>query len=248
VFSGLSPLVVEAVADEGERIRVRARTPDGEVSCPDCCAVTARVHAYCRRFVDDVALDARRVRVMVRVRRLICPTYGCCQTFREQVPSVLERYQRRTARLAGQVGVVVTELAGRAGVRVLSSLAAPLSRHTAIRMLRRVPAPRCGFRGCWWSTIPRCVADCAYATILIDAETRRRIDVLPGRSADSLEAWLRANPGVEVVCRDGSGAYAEAVRREPCQLASAIFGQSWSRRLRSRSCDLCTAIGRAMRR
>jgi transposase len=52
-----------------------------------------------------------------------------------------------------------------------------------------------------------------YATVLIDAQTRERIDVLPGRTADVLEAWLRAHPGVQVVCRDGSGAYAEAVRR-----------------------------------
>ncbi|MFJ3926290.1 transposase [Streptomyces sp. NPDC090022] len=30
-----------------------------------------------------------------------------------------------------------------------------------------------------------------YATVLIDAETGERIDVLPGRGADALEGWLR---------------------------------------------------------
>nr|WP_322723633.1 ISL3 family transposase [Streptomyces spongiae] len=52
-----------------------------------------------------------------------------------------------------------------------------------------------------------------YATILTDAETGERIDVLPGRSADTLETWLREHPGAQIVCRDGSGAYGEAVRR-----------------------------------
>ena len=51
-----------------------------------------------------------------------------------------------------------------------------------------------------------------YATILIDAETGRRVDVLEGRTADVVEDWLRGHPGVEVVTRDGSGAYGEAVR------------------------------------
>ena len=52
-----------------------------------------------------------------------------------------------------------------------------------------------------------------YATVLIYAETGRRVDVLAGRTAELLETWLREHPGVEVVCRDGSGAYGEAVRR-----------------------------------
>ena len=52
-----------------------------------------------------------------------------------------------------------------------------------------------------------------YATVVIDAETHERIDVLPDRTAATLEAWLREHPGVEVVCRDGSATYAEAIRR-----------------------------------
>ena len=51
-----------------------------------------------------------------------------------------------------------------------------------------------------------------YATILIDAETGRHVDVLEGRTANVVEDWLRGHPGVEVVTRDGSGAYGEAVR------------------------------------
>jgi hypothetical protein len=52
-----------------------------------------------------------------------------------------------------------------------------------------------------------------YTTVVIDDETHERIDVLPDRTADTLEAWLRGHPGIEIVCRDGSATYAEAVRR-----------------------------------
>jgi transposase len=48
---------------------------------------------------------------------------------------------------------------------------------------------------------------------LTGAQTGQRAGVLASRKADVLETWLRSHPGVEVVCRDGSGAYGEAVRR-----------------------------------
>jgi transposase/putative ubiquitin-RnfH superfamily antitoxin RatB of RatAB toxin-antitoxin module len=50
-----------------------------------------------------------------------------------------------------------------------------------------------------------------YATIIIDAVTHCRIDVLPDRKTQTLAAWLGEHPQVKVVCRDGSAAYAEAI-------------------------------------
>jgi transposase len=213
VFSGLSPLVIEDMADERERIIVWARTPLDTAACPACGASSGRVHGYHWRTVADIPVDGRRVMVRVRVRRLVCPTGGCRQTFREQVPGVLDRYQRRTTRLTSQVKAVVKELAGRAGARLLAILAVGLSRHTALRTLLQIPLPA--------GRVPRVIGvdDFAlrrrhrYATVVIDAETHERIDVLPGRTADTLEKWLREHPGAEIVCRDGSQTYAEAIRR-----------------------------------
>jgi transposase len=182
---------------------VRARTAGGRVPCPRCGVLTGQVHGYGGRTIADVPADGRPVVLQIRVRRMRCPVLGCpVQTFREQVPGVLDRYQRRTTRLAG-----------RAGAGLLTALGVRLSRHTALRVLLRLRLPRV--------SVPSVlgVDDFAlrrgqiYATILIDAQTGQRAGVLAGREADVLETWLREHPGVRVVCRDGSGAYGEAVRR-----------------------------------
>ncbi len=213
VFSGLSVLVIEDVEDAGEVIVVRARTRGGAVACPGCGTETSRVHGYHERVPADVPVDGRRVLVKVRVRRMRCPALDCkTQTFRGQVSGVLERYQRRISRLTAQVSAVARELAGRGPARLLPALGIGVSRHTALRVLLKVPLPAL--------TVPRVLGiddfalrrGLVYATILIDAETGRRVDVIQGRTADVVEDWIREHPGAEIVCRDGSGAYGEAVR------------------------------------
>ncbi|GAA2354724.1 hypothetical protein GCM10010376_91900 [Streptomyces violaceusniger] len=143
----------------------------------------------------------------------ILPQLGCSrQTFREQIPGLLKPHQRRTVRLAGQIAQVARELCGRAAARLAALPAVPVSRSTALRHLRRLPLPT--------QAIPRVIGvdDFALrrhrcATIVTGAETGRRIAVLPDREMATLESWPHEHPTVEVVCRDGSATYAEAVRR-----------------------------------
>ena len=157
MFSGLSSLVIGDVTDLDGVIVVRARTAGGPVPCPRCGGRTGQVHGYYERTVADVPADGRPVVVRVRVRQMRCPVPGCpVQTFREQVPGVLDRYQRRTTRLAGQAGEVARRLAGRAGAgRRWESRCRGIPRCACCCGL---PCPRSPCRGCPAPVISRCAA------------------------------------------------------------------------------------------
>ena len=133
-------------------------------------------------------------------------------TFREQVPGLLERYQRRTVRLTGQLHCVVRELAGRASARLLPVMGITAGRDTALRTLLGIALPERAVPSALGIDDFALRRSCSYATVLIDADTGTRIDVIPGRGTQTVADWLRTHPGVRIVCRDGSTAYAQAVR------------------------------------
>jgi hypothetical protein len=102
-------------------------------------------------------------------------------------------------------------LGGEAGARFARELGFTASPDTLLRRLHQASQ-----KG---STRPRIVGvdDFAfsrgqrYGTLLVDLERRCPIDLLPDREAETLSAWFKAHPGIEIVTRDRSKTYASAI-------------------------------------
>ncbi|MEV0701810.1 ISL3 family transposase [Saccharopolyspora sp. NPDC050389] len=210
----LAGVVVERVERTGSGVLVWAHVRAEEGVCPSCGRRSRRTHSRYDRALADCPVAGEQVVLRLRVRRFFCDGQDCrVGTFAEQVDGLTVKHARRTSLCRKALEQVGLALAGRAGSRLAARLGFAVGWNTLLRLVRALPDPEVGtveVLGVDDFSIKR---GRKYATLLIDAVSHRRVDVLPDRKAETLAEWLREHPGVQVVCRDGSAAYAEAIRQ-----------------------------------
>lgn len=205
-------LQLDKIVSENDSLTVHVHSTQQNQICPDCGLASGKRHSFYTRRLTDLPLCEVRVRLFLRLSKFFCLNDDCKRRiFVEQLPDVAARYARRTVRAAELLQNLAFYLGGRAGAKLAHRLKLSVGKDTLLRQLRRSDLPP--------TQTPRVlgVDDFAfrrgynYGTILIDLERRQPVDLLPDRNAEMLQKWLVEHPGIEVVSRDRSPVYADAI-------------------------------------
>jgi transposase len=207
-------IAIEAVYPTKTHLTIQVACLLKNAACPLCQQSSERIHGSYGRTVADVPCGGRRVTLALTVRKFVCGTPDCPRKiFTERLPALVQSYARMTNRLSEALQTLGFATCGELGERLAPKLGMSVSGPTLLRRMRaRACPPPSSVRivgiddWCWKK-------GATYGTILVDLELRKTIEILPDRTAETAEAWLRTHPEVEIVSRDRGGEYAAAAKK-----------------------------------
>jgi transposase len=203
---------IDQILTNESSVTIQAHSTTNRAACPNCAQLSSSVHTYYTRSPQDLPIGAKIVRLQLRVRRFRCHNTSCTKrTFSERLPQLLPPFAQKTERFITALYHTAQALGGAAAARLLLLLQLPTSATTLLRIIRRLFSSS--------TATPRVVGvddwakrkGTAYGTILVDLERHQVIDLLPDRTAETVEQWLKDHPDIEVVTRDRSTEYARGI-------------------------------------
>ncbi len=216
VLSRLFPaelrVVVERCEVEADHVSLHLSSCAAEQACPRCHVFSRSIHSrYARRF-QHLPWGHLSVRIQLQVRRFRCRSCHPTRTFAERFPELVAPYARYSAAVCRLFRQFVLAVGGEGGRKLLASLSLRVSGDRLLTEQQRLcpllgPAPRVvGIDDFAFKKGLR------YGTVIVDLETRKVLDLLPDRTAETVTQWLLQHPEIEIISRDRSTEYERASR------------------------------------
>jgi transposase len=213
LFSLPEGMLVEQIQITKDSIVVEVVATSLTSRCPLCSEASESIHCHYRRVLRDVPCAGRRVQLFLTVRKFSCRNPLCPRkVFAERIPTFMEPWARMTIRYCQQITSIGLATCGKGGARLAARLGMQTTRQTILRRVMDLPDLPPG------SILYLGIDDFSFrrgyrfGTILVNLESRRVVDLLPDREADSSAAWMRQHPDLMAVSRDRGGEYAAAAR------------------------------------
>jgi transposase len=181
--------------------------------CPMCGTPSSRIHSHYSRFIRDLPIAGYTVHLSLLVRKFFCDSLTCQRrVFTERFSSFLVPYARKTSRLKEHLIKIAYSMSAEQGGKLTSCLGMCVSASTLLRFIRQTKislqkSVRVAAIDDWAFTKGK-----RYGTLICDAESHRPLELLPDRTVDTVKGWLHKHPEIHIVTRDGSHAYAKAIK------------------------------------
>ena len=216
VFPHLSGMEIHTCQVGSTQLSLVVSSATSCACCPVCHHWSWRIHSHFLRTFTDLPSAGYGVVLRFCGRRFFCGNRSCSRrTFREQAPQIAPAHQRHTTALHRALERLGYALGGRPAERLAHAQGFArhgLSRMSFLRAVRAAivptaPAPcQIGVDDWAWSKGK------TYGTLIVDLQRHRPVDLLADRTADTFATWLKDHPGIELISRDRSGAYAEGAQ------------------------------------
>jgi transposase len=200
--------ITELLRAPPDGLEITAKSLSTQSECPYCQTLSTKKHSQYIRRPKALPWGEFSVRLSLIVNRYFCENANCIRaTFAERIPQIASFHAQRTVQLTKVLRAIAFETSAEATARISRHLRIAVSPDTVLRILRatcfsNAPCPRVLGVDDWALKRGQ-----HYGTILVDLETRKPVDLIQGRSAETLQGWLEGHPHVEIISRDRSKEY-----------------------------------------
>lgn len=185
---GLEGVRVKNISHTDTCVKLYVTTAKKTITCPVCGNHTSKVHDYRNQTLKDLPISGKQALVILKKRRYAC---SCGKRFYEPY-TFLPKYQRKTNRVSA---MICNQMAKSIPIITIAKDLG-LSPTTVSRTFDFVSYPKI-------TRMPKVLSidefkgnagNNKYQCILVDAQKKRILDILPDRRLEHLQAYFRSIP------------------------------------------------------